>query len=171
MGRRYGAFFIDVAISIAVFTVVFFAFATQRSVPETLRLPECHLGSNSTDNVECDNRVIVQLGDTVYEADALPTIGIDVVFTLLYFGILEGVAGATLGKRATGLRVVKDDGSLQGVAKSLLRWLVFAVDGPLSLFLCGIITTSTSRGHKRLGDMAAGTYVVAKESVGRPVRP
>ena len=99
MGRRYGAFFIDVAISIAVFTVVFFAFATQRSVPETLRLPECHLGSNGTDNVECDNRVIVQLGDTVYEADALPTIGIDVVFTLLYFGILEGVAGATLGKR------------------------------------------------------------------------
>jgi uncharacterized RDD family membrane protein YckC len=170
MGRRYGAFFIDVAISLAVFTVVFFAFATQRSVLETSQLPGCHLQSGTTNRVDCKNRVILELGDTVYEADAWPTIAIDVAFTFLYFGILEGAAGATVGKRATGLRVVKEDGSVQGVPKSLLRWLVFAVDGPLSLFLCGVITSSTSRGHKRLGDMAAGTYVVAKESVGSPVR-
>ena len=47
--------------------------------------------------------------------------------------------------------------------------LLFAVDGPLSLFLCGIITSSTSPGHRRLGDMSAHTYVVAKETVGEPI--
>ena len=58
---------------------------------------------------------------------------------------------------------------LQGVPKSLVRWIVFAVDGPLSLFLCGIITSATSRGHRRLGDMSAQTYVVAKDAVGHPI--
>jgi uncharacterized RDD family membrane protein YckC len=111
----------------------------------------------------------MQIGDTVYEADIGATAALDVLFTVLYFGILEGVMGATLGKGATGLRVVKEDGTLQGVPKSLLRWLVFAVDGPLSLFLCGIITSATSQGHRRLGDMSAHTYVVAKESVGEPI--
>jgi hypothetical protein len=46
---------------------------------------------------------------------------------------------------------------------------VFAVDGPLSLFLCGLLTSLLSKGHRRLGDMAAGTYVVATSSVGQPV--
>ena len=119
--------------------------------------------------MQCNGRAVLQLGDTVYEADVAPTLALDVLFTFLYFGILEGAMGAALGKRATGLRVVKADGSMQGVPKSLLRWLVFAVDGPLSLFLCGIITSSTSRGHRRLGDMSAQTYVVAKESVGEPI--
>ena len=173
LGRRYGAFFIDVAMSLAVFTIIFFALATQRTVFETLQLPDCHFETSSSTagpgRVRCDNRIIMQFGDTVYEADSLPTVALDVLFTFLYFGILEGAMGATLGKRATGLRVVKDDGSVQGVPKSLLRWIVFAVDGPLSLFLCGIITSSTSRGHRRLGDMSAHTYVVAKDAVGQPI--
>jgi uncharacterized RDD family membrane protein YckC len=169
MGRRYVAFFIDVAISLAAFTIIFFPLATQRTVAETLRLPGCSRGSSSSASVQCNGRAVLQLGDTVYEADVAPTIALDVLFTFLYFGVLEGAMGAALGKRATGLRVVKADGSLQGVPKSLLRWLVFAVDGPLSLFLCGIITSSTSRGHRRLGDMSAQTYVVARESVGEPI--
>jgi uncharacterized RDD family membrane protein YckC len=171
LGRRYGAFFIDVAISLAVFSIIFFALATQRTVAETLQLPDCQYRTQgSTSNrVRCDDRLIFQTGNDVYDADTLPTVALDVLFTFLYFGILEGVMGGTLGKRATGIRVVKTDGSIQGVPKSLVRWIVFAVDGPLSLFLCGIIASATSRGHRRLGDMSADTYVVAKEAVGHPI--
>ena len=50
-----------------------------------------------------------------------------------------------------------------------MRGLFGAVDGPLTLFLCGIITSSVSRGHRRLGDMAANTYVVSRDDAGRPI--
>ena len=105
----------------------------------------------------------------MYEGDVGLTVAISVALIFLYFGLLEGIVGATLGKFATGIRVVKEDGSIQGVPKSLVRWIVFLVDGPLSLFLCGIITSATSSGHRRLGDMSAQTYVVAKDAVGHPI--
>ena len=44
-----------------------------------------------------------------------------------------------------------------------------AVDGPFSFFLCGIITSSVSSGHRRLGDMAATSYVVGRADAGRSV--
>jgi len=94
---------------------------------------------------------------------------LSIAFTLLYFGVLEGLVGATLGKRVVGLRVVKEDGSIEGIGNGLIRWILFAIDGPLSLFLCGVITSSVARGHRRLGDSAAKTYVVAASDVGRPI--
>ena len=169
MGRRYGAFFIDVFIVWIVFSVLYFGLATQRTPAETLRLPGCSRESSQSDQITCNNRVVLQVGDNVYEGDLGLTVAISVALIFLYFGLLEGLVGATLGKFATGIRVVKGDGSLQGVPKSLVRWIVFLVDGPLSLFLCGIITSATSSGHRRLGDMSAQTYVVAKDAVGQPI--
>jgi uncharacterized RDD family membrane protein YckC len=169
MGRRIGAFFIDVLVFFAVFTIIFIPLATKRTVSETLDLPGCHRKIESRSQIECSNRVIMQIGDTVYEADVGPTTGLDFVFTFLYFGVLQGLTGATLGKLATGIRVVDNDGKIANVGRSLVRWIVFLVDGPFSLFMCGLFTSLFSKGHRRLGDMAAGTYVVDKASVGRPV--
>jgi uncharacterized RDD family membrane protein YckC len=50
-----------------------------------------------------------------------------------------------------------------------VRWLLFVVDGPLTLFLCGIITSAVSKGHRRVGDMAADSYVVHRDDAGRPL--
>ena len=169
MGRRIGAFFIDAAIAIVAFTLIFVPLSTKRTVEETLDLPGCHRKLDNYSQIECDNRAVFQIGDTVYEADGGPTFGLDLVFTFLYFGLLPGLTGATLGKLLTGIRVVDASGAVAGVGRSLVRWLVFAVDGPMSLFLCGLLTSLLSKGHRRLGDMAAGTYVVATASVGRPV--
>jgi uncharacterized RDD family membrane protein YckC len=169
LGRRYGAFFIDVVITLAVFVLAFLPFATTRSVPETLRLPGCHRSSFDSAQVQCDDRVVLQLGDTVYDADLLPTALITLAFVVVYFAVLQGVTGATLGKRAAGIRVVRPDGSTVGVGRSFVRWLLFVVDGPLTFYLCGIITTAATRGHRRLGDMAAQTYVVSRHAAGRPI--
>jgi uncharacterized RDD family membrane protein YckC len=169
MGRRYLAFFIDVAISLVAFGIIFVPLATRRSVDETLQLPGCYRSLSDSSQVRCDNRAVFQVGDTVYESNGGGFFLAAAAFTLLYFGLLEGLTGATLGKRVSGIRVVKEDGSIEGFGKALLRWLVFLVDGPLSLFLCGIITSASSRGHRRLGDMAASTYVVAAKQVGQPV--
>jgi uncharacterized RDD family membrane protein YckC len=169
LGRRYGAFLIDAAISIVVFVILFFATATPHSKADMLRVPGCHVSTNDSSQVECDNRAVVTVNDTVYETNSGVFVAASVVFTLLYFALVEGLTGASLGKHLTGLRVVTSDGGRPGFGRSLARWALFAVDGPLSLFLCGIITSSVSSGHRRLGDMGANTYVVGRGDTGRPV--
>jgi uncharacterized RDD family membrane protein YckC len=169
LGRRYGAFFIDAAICIVAFAIFFFPFATTRTRAETLRLPGCHLSSNDSSQVECDNRAVFTINDTVYEANFGAWVAMSAAFTFLYFAIVEGIAGGSLGKHMVGIRVVDEHGGKIGIGRSTLRWLLFAVDGPLSIYLCGIITSSVSEGHRRLGDMAATTYVVGKADAGHPV--
>jgi uncharacterized RDD family membrane protein YckC len=68
--------------------------------------------------------------------------------------------GKSLGKLALGLRVVRDDGGTVTVQQSFVRALVgiveiYALSGGPAFFSCLV----SSRG-KRLGDYAAGTYVV-----------
>jgi uncharacterized RDD family membrane protein YckC len=134
-----------------------------------LQIPGCHLSANDSSQVQCDNRAVLTVNDTVYEAEGGPYLVACVVFTLLYFALMEALVGATLGKLMTGVRVVTPDGTKPGMWRALVRWALFAVDGPLTLFICGIVTSSVSAGHRRLGDMAAGTYVIGKADAGRPV--
>jgi uncharacterized RDD family membrane protein YckC len=83
--------------------------------------------------------------------------------------LLQGVTGATLGKYVTAARVVKPDGSPPGIGRAFLRTILLIIDS-LSLILpLGLWVAIFSRGHRRLGDMAAGTYVVKSRYAGRPV--
>lgn len=74
--------------------------------------------------------------------------------------------GRSLGKRALGLRVIREDGGPLRARHAFTRALVgLAVEFPglLLLFLCwpaGIITMLASAQSRRLGDLAAGTVVV-----------
>ena len=170
LGRRYGAFVIDALVSMLVFGVLFFATAHTHTRAEMLRQPGCHLSSSDSSQVECDNRAVVTVNDTVYETELGLFAALCVVFTLLYFALMEGLTGATAGKHMTGLRVVTPEGNGIGLPRALVRWALFAVDGPLTLFLCGIITSAVSSGHRRVGDMAANSYVVARSDAGRPVQ-
>jgi uncharacterized RDD family membrane protein YckC len=79
---------------------------------------------------------------------------------LLYFALLEGRAGATLGKRALGLRVERAGGGRPGLARGLLRNLLRLVDGLPAFNILGIVLIATSPERTRFGDRAAGTRVV-----------
>ena len=69
--------------------------------------------------------------------------------------------GRSLGKLATGLRVVRDDGGPVRFRQSLVRALVAIFpDIWLSSGSVALITSLASRQAKRLGDYAAGTLVV-----------
>jgi uncharacterized RDD family membrane protein YckC len=174
MGRRIASFFIDGLITV----VVLFALVatvkplgTQGTVEEMINQPGCRPAQTSA-GVKCNNRIVFTLNDKVIATkggSAFGFFGIEGLMTLLYFGVLGGATGATVGKLATGIRVVRADGSIIGVPRSLVRWLLFAVDGPLTGYLCGLITSLATKGHRRVGDMAAGSYVVAKAAVGQPV--
>jgi uncharacterized RDD family membrane protein YckC len=68
--------------------------------------------------------------------------------------------GRTPGKRALGIRVVRDDGSRLGVLDSIIRNLIRIVDMMPGYYAVGLVCMLLSRTNKRLGDMAAGTVVV-----------
>jgi uncharacterized RDD family membrane protein YckC len=68
--------------------------------------------------------------------------------------------GQSLGKRLTGIRVIRSDGSPVDPASSFLRNLLRFADTFFFLFHIAFISMTASRGFKRLGDWAGGTLVV-----------
>jgi len=76
----------------------------------------------------------------------------------VYFG------GATLGKRALGLTVLHADGTPVGLPASLTRNLLRAVDFLPLFYGFGLAAMIMSRDFQRLGDIAAGTVVVYRET-------
>lgn len=98
------------------------------------------------------------------EAEALQIAIVAVVlFVTLFcydvaFETLGG--GRTPGKRATGLRVVRERGEPVGFVASAIRTLLRLVDGMPTLYSVGVVAIVLSSKNQRLGDMAAGTIVV-----------
>lgn len=82
------------------------------------------------------------------------------VIIAMYFIVLEGLFGATLGKWLLGLQVVRPDGARPGLTKSTLRNLLRLVDGLPFLSILGVVLILTSPERTRVGDRVAGTRVV-----------
>jgi uncharacterized RDD family membrane protein YckC len=82
------------------------------------------------------------------------------VVAVLYYVLLEGIVGRTLGKMITGVRVVDEvTGNPPGIGKAAIRTLLRIIDG-LFVYLVGFIVVLSSDRRRRLGDMAAKTLVV-----------
>jgi uncharacterized RDD family membrane protein YckC len=78
-----------------------------------------------------------------------------------YFIVLEWVwNGQTIGKRLFGLRVIGDDGAPAGFLAIFVRNLIRVVDFLPALYGFGLVAIVLSPRSQRLGDIAAGTYVV-----------
>ena len=78
-----------------------------------------------------------------------------------YDVLFETLAGGrTPGKRATGLRVVREGGQPVGFVASAIRNIVRLVDMLPFSYAIGIVAILASSKNQRLGDMAAGTMVV-----------
>lgn len=86
------------------------------------------------------------------------------VIMAAYFIVLEGLFGATLGKRFLGLQVVRPDGARPGLAKSTLRNLLRLVDGLPFLSILGSVLILISPERTRVGDRVAGTRVIHSRS-------
>jgi uncharacterized RDD family membrane protein YckC len=78
-----------------------------------------------------------------------------------YYVICEtAFSGQSLGKRMTGIRVIKNDGSPVDFSSSFVRNLLRFADTFLFFFPIALISISASGGFRRLGDWAGGTLVV-----------
>ncbi|MBU4214637.1 MAG: RDD family protein [Actinobacteria bacterium] len=68
--------------------------------------------------------------------------------------------GRSLGRLASGVRIVRDDGGPVTVRHALIRALIGVIELWLLLGIPALLASIASPRGKRLGDMVAGTYAV-----------
>lgn len=93
----------------------------------------------------------------------LPAVAILASFCIYwgYFALFEiAWKGQTPGKRAAGIRVIREDGRPIDATAAILRNLVRAIDFLPGLYAAGITCMILNRHSRRLGDLVAGTVVV-----------
>ena len=82
------------------------------------------------------------------------------LFVVGYYIVLEGYLGQTLGKMATGIKVVSETtGATPGIAAAAVRTVLRLIDG-LFCYAVAFFTALASAKRQRLGDMAARTLVI-----------
>jgi hypothetical protein len=169
--RRYGAYIIDTLLSVVIVLFAiggFFALSTTRTVEDANTY--CDSAVNPTHPIVCfyenDTQVRVlqggQLAELIIVGGALGAL------VAANQWVLQGITGATVGKHMLGLRVVKPDGTKVGFWANALRTLLLFVDAAC-YGIPGIISVSVTHPHRRIGDMAANTYVVPLDALGTPV--
>jgi uncharacterized RDD family membrane protein YckC len=169
VGKRIVAVIIDILITIAVGALMFLVNHDTVARSDLLGL-SCKDVRDAGGTNLC-----ITSGDKLYYAEsskARVIYGVAFLAGLANSVLLQGATGASIGKRIVGLRVIKKDtGQLATFGPNALRWLVGLLDVSCC-FLIGLIMVATTKGHRRLGDMAANTLVVAQDSVGSvPVVP
>jgi len=80
----------------------------------------------------------------------------------IYFIVLEGTVGATVGKLICKIRVKEINGNACGIYGASVRNILRTIDG-LVFYLVGIILIAISDKKQRLGDKIAKTVVLRSD--------
>jgi uncharacterized RDD family membrane protein YckC len=179
-GRRIGAWLIDFVFA-SVLAIIAFNLAVDiyeagsgnrcsddGDPPSAEEMPFCSGDLLGTDGYflydeNTDESVFIEGG-------VWAPVGVFVGYGVLSFVLVEGIVGGSIGKLIVGLRVVTAAGRPAGIGRSMVRFGLWLVDFfPYCFPLVGLITGLTTRGHRRVGDMAAGTFVVPRTHVGQAV--
>ena len=91
-----------------------------------------------------------------YHLEGIPAL---IIFCALFFlwPISEGVWGQTIGKRCLEIKVVAKNNEPISLGQAFGRFFLGFVD---FVFLLGIIVAAVNKNNQRIGDAAAGTFVV-----------
>src|SRR5689334_17240880 len=164
LGRRGVAYLIDWAITVFVFLVLFFAMAHRidKRGTEFDGFQECPTLRAENNNVcfESPTTAYILKGGQFAAAVAIPAL-----ISLGNLVALQGATGGSIGKQITGLRVVDAHGNIANVGRMIVRWILLVVDS--FCVVLGMIVAGATKPHRRVGDFAAGTYVVGRNDVGR----
>ena len=88
----------------------------------------------------------------------LPSLAFVAVAGFVYATVSHTLAGATLGKRLVGIRVVGSDGRPPGPARSAVRSALMVLS--VTLAGAGLLPALISPSRRALHDLLAGTRVV-----------
>jgi uncharacterized RDD family membrane protein YckC len=153
VGRRVVAFLIDLLVASAVNLGVFFSFADKHDEAP---------GGTVYAQITLNEDVYAITG-----GKAALYFLIVIAFGLLWWVVLPGLKGWTVGKLVTGVRVVDAQGRCPaGIGRNLVRQFLWVADAfpYLIPYLTGFVTAMSTSGNRRIGDMVAGTYVVRAQS-------
>jgi uncharacterized RDD family membrane protein YckC len=131
LGLRIGSGLIDVTVTVLLFVVTLFVLLVAASLAQD---------------------------EALFAATLVAT---NVIAFLVYPTLLETLTrGRSLGKLAFGLRAVRDDAGPVSFHHSLVRALIGYVEIYAFAGMPAFFSMLVNRRGKRLGDLAAGTYVV-----------
>lgn len=154
LGSRFLALVLDMLLQIGVLIALVFglSLAVSRIVPAKNALPP--------DLEKIAGAVAIAIVVTV-------------VFMLFfgYFIVFETFwNGQTPGKRALGIRVVRDGGYPADFGAALVRNLIRVGEMAFGFYALSAVSMLVSQENKRLGDIAAGTIVVRDARLAMPKR-
>ena len=92
-----------------------------------------------------------------------------IVMIVLVVGVPQALAGTSAGKALLGIRVVRRDGSPPGGWRSLVRLMAWTIDGLALLLPVALWSVLLTPGHRRVGALLAGTYLVRRNAADSPV--
>lgn len=171
VGRRIAAWFIDGVVFVIIYNVLGAVFGSADNVTN-----RNFAGDTAAAQRFCDNWNATKDGFCFHNGGEVTAVtswsgGIWIFLALVViFIVYQGLLGASLGKLAMSLRIVKSDGSRAGVGSSAIRTVLWIVDAiTCGLPIVGGILIFSTKGHRRVGDMAADTYIVHVSQVGQPV--
>lgn len=98
---------------------------------------------------------------------------IPVAFWFANTALLQGTQGFTIGKFFLSLRTVRFDGRPPGVWRAFVRSAILAVGvglGGCFYLAFALLMIVFTKGHRRLGDILAGTFVVDAIFAGHLIR-
>jgi uncharacterized RDD family membrane protein YckC len=151
LGRRAAAAMLDAVVIVVGWLAVFFTFALALGIA-------IGFWEGATEPEAPDVEAEEAAGDAFDQAAGAVAVVAAIVVPLVYFTALEGVFGATLGKRLLGLRVIRADGSPTSVARAFVR----AIGRVLSIAIgfLGYAFALASERRQTLHDLLADTVVV-----------
>ncbi|MFJ6719400.1 MULTISPECIES: RDD family protein [unclassified Streptomyces] len=164
MGRRFGARVID-GLVIGVLYAILSSIGLASAFGASKSIQDCGTDYASPTYQTCVNDQAAAAGGII--ATFFGFILIFFIATLLYEWLMIAFVGATVGKLALGVKVVKENtGQVPGIGGGFIRWIIPMVGA----LLCGIgqILTYLSPFFDNSGklqgwhDRAAGTIVVKK---------
>jgi uncharacterized RDD family membrane protein YckC len=111
------------------------------------------------------NATVAQINSTVTQLSGALSAGITaavviaIIVWFLYYTLLEGRYGQTLGKWFVKVKVVKENGAPISYGDAAVRTILRIIDG-LFDYLVGALLIWTSDKRQRLGDRLAHTVVI-----------
>jgi uncharacterized RDD family membrane protein YckC len=177
LGRRIGAWFIDLGIYIAFSILIGLAFAGSANAASG---QHDLTGTGQTGTEYCNEWNLHHQGtclhltangkETAYTFEVTLYPFLVVAGHMALYAIIQGIFGASLGMLMVGLRVVKSNGEPCGMWRSFVRTFMWIIDAiTFTLPVVGGVLMVSTKGHRRAGDMAAGTFVVDKSDAGVPL--
>lgn len=166
MGRRIGAYLLDgliTAVVVGGVAAALFFGALQSAPAGTIACPDDTGVRGPGTAAICieDGDRVRYLDDDGFDRYVGQIWVLSAAFSVVTNVLLQGLTGATPGKHLVGLRVVRSDGHNAGLLRCLVRTVLLVVDSACCAIV-GLLTAFRSRGHRRVGDMVAGTIVISR---------